>query len=152
MNKNSFYSFIIIIILVVFGCCSLGLSKNEYIQIFFQNGKKIIAEVAITDVERQRGLMYREKINEDQGMLFVFEEEGIYSFWMKNMNIPLDILWLNKEKRIIHIEINVPPCYQEPCQSYESVIPALYVLELKAGFVENNGIKIYDRIDFVYPQ
>ncbi len=126
--------------------------KSGYIQIFFKNGKKITAEIAVTDEERQQGLMYREKINEDEGMLFVFKEEGIYSFWMKNMNIPLDILWLSKEKRIVHIESNVPPCSQEPCLSYESLIPALYVLELKAGFVEKNEIKMYDCLDFVYPQ
>jgi uncharacterized membrane protein (UPF0127 family) len=65
------------------------------------------------------------------------------------MKIPLDILWLDREKRVVHIEKNVPPCKEDPCPSYSSRFPALYVLEIKAGSVEEHGLKMYDRIDFV---
>jgi uncharacterized membrane protein (UPF0127 family) len=123
--------------------------RNKFIQVFLPNGKAITAELAITDQERARGLMFREKINPDQGMLFVFEKERRHSFWMKNMVISIDILWLNKEKQIVHIEERVPPCREDPCPSYASKIPAMYVLELKAGSVEEGKVKLFDRINFV---
>ena len=128
-----------------------SLPLDKFVQIFLPNGKNITAELTMTDEERARGLMFRERVDDDQGMLFVFEDEGFYSFWMKNMKFPIDILWLDKEKRIVHIEHCVPPCRREPCLSYEPDIPSLYVLELKAGSVEKNTLKLYDKIDFILP-
>ena len=90
--------------------CALG-SSTKYIRIYFPDGDSINAELAITVEQRIRGLMFREKLNFDQGMLFVFEEENIQSFWMKNCLIYLDIIWLDKDKRIIHMETAVPPCF-----------------------------------------
>jgi uncharacterized membrane protein (UPF0127 family) len=127
-------------------------SQKKFVKVFFPNGFSLTAELAVTDEERQLGLMFRDEINWDQGMLFVFEEEGIRSFWMKNMRISLDFLWLNKEKRIIHIETHVPPCKKEPCPSYSPRVPAMYVLELKAGSVEKNQLKLYDKIEFILPK
>jgi uncharacterized membrane protein (UPF0127 family) len=124
-------------------------AKNKFIQVFLPNGKAVTAELAITDFERAKGLMFREQINPDQGMLFVFEDEGLHSFWMKNMVISIDILWLNKEKRIVHIEERVPPCKEDPCPPYASKIPAMYVLELKTGSIQENNLKLFDRINFV---
>ena len=97
--------------------------------------------------------MFREKILSDQGMLFVLEGEGIHTFWMKNMKFSIDILWLDREKRIVHIERQVPPAgNQEYPQSYANIIPALYVLELKAGSVDENELKMYDGVEFVLPR
>ncbi|MGB8952426.1 MAG: DUF192 domain-containing protein [Candidatus Aminicenantales bacterium] len=124
---------------------------ERFIQIYLPNGKAITTELAVTEEERQRGLMFREKIFSDQGMLFVFKEEGFYSFWMKNTWIPLDILWLDKERRIVHIEREVPPCREDPCPSYSSPRAALYVLELESGAAERYQLKFYDRIEFVLP-
>lgn len=135
---------------VALAVCSLARTPAEgYIQVFFPNGKIITAELAVSDAERARGLMQREKINPDQGMLFVFEYAGIHSMWMKNMLIPLDFLWLDSEKRIVHMEENIPPCERDPCPSYANEIPAMYVLELKAGSIKENGLKLYDKVDFV---
>jgi uncharacterized membrane protein (UPF0127 family) len=125
--------------------------EKKFVQVFFPDGFSVTAELAITDEERQLGFMFRTEINQDQGMLFIFEEEGYHSFWMKNMNFPLDILWLDKDKRIIHLESCVPPCQRTPCPSYAPLLPALYVLELKAGSIEKKGLKLYDRLDFILP-
>lgn len=129
--------------------CSAQTRGKKFIKMFLPDGYTITAELAVTDQERQLGLMYRKKINPDQGMLLVFERENFYSIWMKNMKIPLDILWLDKEKRIVHIERDVPPCKEDPCPSYSSQFPALYVLEIKAGSVKEHKLKMYDRIEFV---
>lgn len=129
--------------------CTAKTQGKRYIKMFLPDGYAIAAELAVSDEERQLGLMFRKKINPDQGMLFIFERENFYSIWMKNMNIPLDILWLDKEKRIVHIERDVPPCQEDPCPTYTSRFPAIYVLELKAGSVNEHMLKIYDRLDFI---
>jgi uncharacterized membrane protein (UPF0127 family) len=126
-------------------------SGDKFIKVYFSGGGAVTAELAVSDEEKQLGLMFRESIEPDQGMLFVFGEEGIQSFWMKNTLIPLDMFWLDREKRVVHIEPNVPPCPKDPCPSYQSNIPAMYVLELKAGSSEARKIKLYDRLDFVLP-
>ncbi len=124
--------------------------KNQrFIKIYFPDGDSVTAELAVTPEERAQGLMFRKKIEYDQGMLFIFDREDFYSFWMKNMLIPLDLIWLDGEKRIVHIERCLPPCEKEPCPSYQPKVPALYVLELKAGSAELRGLKIFDRLDFI---
>lgn len=126
-------------------------AAQKFIKIYFPDDDSVSAELAVTPEERTRGLMFRKKIEFDQGMLFIFGEEGFYSFWMKNMLISLDFIWLDREKRIVHIEQNVPPCKQEPCPTYTSKVPAMYFLELRAGSVEKRKLKILDRLDFNLP-
>ena len=125
--------------------------RDKFIKIYLPNGKSVTAELVVTDEERQRGLMFREKLLPDQGMLFVFEEEGLYSFWMKNTLISLDMLWINKDRRIVHIARNVPPCKEDPCPSYSPERPGLYVLELAAGAADRLGLKLFDRLEFTLP-
>jgi uncharacterized membrane protein (UPF0127 family) len=128
---------------------SLECGKKKFVKIFLPDGSSLTAELAISDEERQRGLMFREELNPDQGMLFLFKDEDFHFIWMKNMKISIDILWLDREKRIVHIERNVPPCKKPPCASYASKIPALYVLEIKAGMADKNELKLYDRLEFI---
>tara|TARA_A100001015_G_C14753034_1_gene618369 strand:+ start:295 stop:690 length:396 start_codon:yes stop_codon:yes gene_type:complete len=90
-------------------------------------------ELANTDKLRRKGLMYRLKLPRDHGMLFQFENEKKHTFWMKNTWIPLDIIWINKEMRIVDIKSNVQTCYIDPCPTYTPKEKALYVLEINAG-------------------
>ena len=143
--------FVLVMSKILIFCIHVLPSDKKFVPVFLPNGVEITAELVNTEADRQRGLMFREGINPDQGMLFVFEKEDIHAFWMKNMKFPIDILWLDKNKRIVHIEKNVPPCSEEPCPSYPPGLPAVYVLELKAGSVQGHGLKIYDRIDFIIP-
>jgi uncharacterized membrane protein (UPF0127 family) len=140
---------LLLTLLFFLNLCSAQTRGKRFIKIFLPDGYAITAEIAATDEERQLGLMHRKKINPDQGMLLVFEQENLYSIWMKNMNIPLDIVWLNGEKRIVHIERDVPPCKEDPCPTYTSRLPAMYVLELKTGSVNEHSLKMFDRIEFV---
>jgi uncharacterized membrane protein (UPF0127 family) len=125
---------------------------DKFIKIYLPSGGSVTAELAVTEPERARGLMFREKLLPDQGMLFVFEKESAPAFWMKNTLIPLDILWLDRDRRIVHIERNVPPCKADPCPSYGPGRPGLYVLELAAGAADRMGLKPSDRLDFVLPK
>jgi uncharacterized protein len=131
-------------------CVAQG--RDKFIKVYWPDGGSVTAELALTDAERARGLMNRETILPDQGMLFVFDGEAIHSFWMKNTLIPLDMLWLDKDRRIIHIERDVPPCRSDPCPSYGPQRPASYVLELKGGMAAVFRLKVHDQLDFVLPK
>lgn len=126
--------------------------QDRFVKVFFPGGRSVTAELAVSDAERSRGLMFREKVLPDQGMLFVFEREDRHSFWMKNTLVPLDMLWLDSAKRVIHIAANVPPCKEDPCPSYGPDVPARYVLELRGGGAAENGIKLNDQLQFVLPE
>ena len=125
---------------------------DRFLKIYLASGASITAELAVTDAERARGLMFREKLLPDQGMLFVFQREDIHAFWMKNTLIPLDILWLDRDRRVVHIERGVPPCTSDPCPSYGPARAGLYVLELAAGAADRLGLKPGDRLDFALPK
>lgn len=102
-------------------------------------------EVADNNPSRARGLMYRRSIPENAGMLFIQETEEQQSFWMKNTYIPLDILFVNKEREIVTIHANTTPLKE---WNYSSTAPALYVVEVNAGFANRHGIRTGDRISF----
>lgn len=104
-------------------------------------------EVADNDQLRARGLMYRKSIPSNAGMLFVFNREDYQSFWMKNTYIALDILYVNANKEIVTIHTNTAPLNE---RSYASTQPAMYVVEVNAGYCIQNGIKEGDFIDFEY--
>jgi len=147
-GRSFFFSFFILSLMLF---CAVS-SSREYVKVFLPNGFTLTAELAVTDEERQLGLMFRERINWDQGMLLVFKREGIYNIWMKNMRFPIDILWLDREKRIVHLETNVPACLEDPCPSYSPSNPALFVLELKAGSVDKHQLEIYEKIELILPK
>jgi len=105
-------------------------------------------EVAKTAGQRAKGLMGRSDLPENQGMLFVFPEQGDYGFWMKNMLIPIDIIWTDKDLAITHIEHGVPPCEAEPCAIYKSQSPSQYVLEIKAGLAQELRMETGDKLYF----
>jgi hypothetical protein len=132
--------------------CAGQAAKDKFVKVYLPDGFAVTAELAVTDDARQQGLMYREKMDENQGMLFVFEGEDIHAFWMKNMTFPIDIVWLDAQKRIVHLESNVPPCVADPCPSYVPKSLAMYVLELKSGAAGRHGLQLYKRLDFVLPK
>src|SRR4030042_4940512 len=78
--------------------CAGQAGRDRFIKVYFPDGFSATAELAVSDQQRAQGLMFREKINEDQAMLFIFEEEDIHSFWMKNMRFAIDILWLDGQR------------------------------------------------------
>ncbi|MBU6421484.1 MAG: DUF192 domain-containing protein [Gammaproteobacteria bacterium] len=102
-------------------------------------------EVANTDAERERGLMFRVHMADDHGMLFVFPDVQPRYFWMKNTLIPLDIIFFDAHKRLINVSANTPPCKVDPCPTYGSTAPAKYVLELNAGMAAKLGLKAGDK-------
>jgi uncharacterized membrane protein (UPF0127 family) len=107
---------------------------------------KIDIEIADNDYERQLGLMNRQSMEEMQGMLFIFPDERYQSFWMLNTLFPLDILFINSKKEIVTIHKNTKPLSE---QSYPSSKPAVYVLEVNAGFCERHNVKSGDKVYWI---
>src|ERR671914_236929 len=114
------------------------------------NNSSIIARVFV-EVQDEleewgRRLMFRNHLPWNAGMLFAFNEEGPQIFTMKNTLIPLDMIFVDENSEIVDIIENVPPCKQDPCPLYPSEEPAQYVLEVNAGFVQQNAIQVGDRL------
>ena len=109
-------------------------------------GATFAVEIADDDRTRAQGLMFRDELPADRGMLFVFEREAPRSFWMKNTRIPLDILYFDSRLELVSMQQSVPPCRQARCPSYPSEGPAQYVLELRAGTARRLGVAPGDRL------
>lgn len=104
------------------------------------------SEIADTDEERTRGLMYRDGLKEGKAMLFVFDRPSVYSFWMKNMRFSLDIIWIGADLKIVDIKANVLPCVGDVCENLVPARSAGFVLEVPAGFTGKYGIKVGDPV------
>jgi len=113
-------------------------------RVILKDGFAVKVEVAADDDLRQQGLMYRNQLAEDRGMLFFFRQDGEYAFWMKNTLIPLDMIWIDASKKVVHVTANVPPCQADPCPSYPPGAKARYVLELAAGVAAKHHIAVGD--------
>ncbi|MEZ4858916.1 MAG: DUF192 domain-containing protein [Flavobacteriaceae bacterium] len=102
-------------------------------------------EIAETEYETQTGLMYRKSMQNNRGMLFIFDDESRKAFYMKNTAFPLDIIFINSDLKVVSIQKNAQP-YNEA--SLPSNAPAKYVLEVNAGLSDQWGLKVGDRILF----
>ncbi len=120
------------------------------------DGSEFLCEIADTDIEHVTGLSQYESLAPDRGMLFVYRFDSGLSFWMPPaMKFNLDILFLDSERRIIHIAADVPPCKNPngwDCPSYgPGDKPGRYVVELAARTAETHGLKLGDTLEFIFP-
>lgn len=114
------------------------------------DGTKIRAEVVTEPADMARGMMFRDSLEPGRGMLFVHPAPGQYRYWMYQVRIPLDIIWLDSQRRIVEISPDTPPC-QKPsaaCPSYGGHAASRYVLELAGGWAARYGLRLGDRLDF----
>ena len=101
-------------------------------------------DIADTPTLRERGLSGRKLLLDDQGMYFIFDHPDVYPFWMKEMNFPIDIIWIGEHMSVVDITKSASPSSFP--QTFVSSVSALYVLEVQAGFAERHGIKIGDQV------
>ncbi|GAB2624400.1 DUF192 domain-containing protein [Lysobacter erysipheiresistens] len=122
--------------LLLAGCAS---GSDLWVEV---GGARYAVEIADDDAERARGLMFRDRMATDRGMLFIHEREQPLAYWMKNTKIPLDILYFDDERVLVSQQRDVPPCtLGDGCPSYPSESPARYVLELNAGEAAKLGLE-----------
>ncbi len=111
------------------------------------NDTLFTVDVAVTAIEKEKGLGYRQSLEPKHGMIFVYDHKEIYPFWMKGMNFPLDFIWLDGNK-IVDITENVQPPNGLNMQVVKPMFPVDKILEINAGEVEKYGIKIGDTVLF----
>lgn len=107
-------------------------------------GENISVMLADDETERSQGLSGTPPLDENEGMLFVFDKNGIYSFWMKDMSYAIDIIWISDSETIVHIAENVTP--ESYPETYSSRALARYVLELPAGWAQRHGVQLGDTV------
>jgi len=107
-------------------------------------GQRFSVELAQTREKQTLGLMFRDEMPQDHGMLFIFPDEALRSFWMKNTRIFLDIFYFDKDLKLVSVSRDTPPCRISRCPSYPSKGPAKFVLELNAGKASELGVEVGD--------
>jgi uncharacterized protein len=143
-------SILFVSILVLTFLTGAGIQKKivQKSILFPQSMETIHAEVADTPEKRSRGLMFRSFLSDKEAMIFCFDETSFLDFWMFNTSIPLTIIFLNDQKKIVDIQ-DMRPCRElDPglCMTYRSREPAKYAIELNRGFDKKYGIKIGDKV------
>jgi uncharacterized membrane protein (UPF0127 family) len=136
-HMKRFNFLLLLAILPLMGCEH---TTSEILHISHELGRSIVqigeqswnVEVAKTPEQRQQGLMLREKLEPSAGMLFVFEEEDFHAFWMKNTLIPLDVIWIGEDLKVVDVQ-TLTPCVAEECLNFRPSEKAKYVLEVAAG-------------------
>lgn len=112
------------------------------------SGKVLQVEVMATDPDREMGLMFRRSLPIDRGMLFVFEQPGRYAFWMKNCRFPIDMVWLDADRKVVYVAEKVPPCYKDPCPSYGGMQKSVYVVEMNAEQAKREKVILGSVLEF----
>ncbi len=120
-------------------------------EVTLPGGQKIAAEVEIDPGDMARGMMYRDSLSPDRGMVFIHQKPGKYPYWMFHCKIPLDIIWMDSARRIVEISPDTPPCRSEKasdCPNYGGHEDAQYVLELAGGMASKYRLAKGQRIEF----
>ena len=141
-KRKSIILLVLIFGMLIFVSCTRKSNVKKQ-AVLYINGRALNVEIASNDEERQKGLMYRKELGENEGMLFVFEKDKILSFWMKNTSIPLSIAFLDKNGEVIDI-YDMKPFSLEPVVS---TLKCRYALEVNRGFFNKCGLKVGDKID-----
>ena len=149
MTKERIIFVVLLVILVTSGSYFIVKQQVKLEEICFENNCFEI-EIAKKQIDKINGLMNRENLKENKGMLFDFGKDGNYSIWMKNMNFPIDIIWINSNLTVVSFVENANPCIEEECETYSSDKSAKYVLEINSGKIEEINLKIGDEATLSY--
>jgi uncharacterized protein len=118
-------------------------------QAILPSGRTYSLEVVRTPEEQAQGLMFRESLTERTGMLFPFTDKGVHHFWMKNTMIPLDMVWMDGEGKVIFVSADTPPCKADPCPTYGPDAPAASVLEIAGGMAKKENVTVGSSLRFL---
>jgi len=141
-------AFLLILAIALLSAFALSLKVYVFSPSVCIRGRCLKVELAATPERRSQGLMFRKHMGQARGMLFIFSNDDFWSFWMKNTLIPLDIIWLDNDKKIVDIVLNAQPALTDDPYSFRPVSLARFVLEANAGFVEKNKISVGDKARF----
>jgi uncharacterized membrane protein (UPF0127 family) len=141
-----FSAFVVLLVIIILFVLNPPIHPED--RACFPDKYCISLEIRDSPEERAVGLMFRQSIDEDKGMLFIFDKPDRYSFWMKNMNFPIDIIFLDTDKKIIDIFQDTPACTIEPCAVYTPASQAQYVIETMANFSQRHILSLGQKVEF----
>jgi len=137
---------------LVLALAAAAVAAPAVVPLTLPSGKALQAEVMVSDEDRSMGLMFRPSLPLDRGMIFVFEMADFHGIWMKNCRFPIDILWLDEERKVVHVAESVPPCKADPCPVYNPMRRASYVVELNAGQARREKAVLGATVGFDLPR
>jgi uncharacterized membrane protein (UPF0127 family) len=141
-----------LLVLALAGCSTKPTTFDEYNTrvVTLPGGKQVRAEVMVSEMDMTRGMMCRDSLAPDRGMLFMHRSPGNYRYWMYQVRIPLDLIWMDHDRQIVEIVADAPPCKTaaDQCPTYGGRRRAQYVLELAGGMAARYGLKVGDYLDF----
>jgi len=108
----------------------------------FPSGAVYRLEVARTPEEHAQGLMFRESLPPQTGMIFSYPDNAPHRFWMKNTMIPLDMIWMDEAGEVLFVSENTPPCLADPCPSYGPDLPSVMVIEIAGGMAKKEKVRV----------
>jgi len=150
-RSMAFPTEIIILLLIALAIVAYGYfssMRNTKFTVVKIGDAAVNAEIADNSFKKMRGLMFRKSLGEIDGMIFPFDKEDYYGFWMMNTTIPLDMIWINSSKQVVYIQKNAQPCMITSCPVYKNDKPAMYVLEVNAGFTDKHNIEVGTKAEF----
>lgn len=145
MKKKIIFAGVLVVLIILLDSHQVSLTKTVSVASTITIGNtKIAVEIADTPTTRTQGLSGRATLAENTGMLFIFDRDDYYNFWMKDMRFPLDMIWFDDNWRIVDITANALP--QDFPKTYQPRAPARYVLEVNAGFSATHHLTINDQV------
>ena len=126
-----------------------GTPAQKRASVVFPDGWVVQVDLAVTENEHARGLMFVKELPPERGMLFLFGRAEVRPFWMKDCFIPLDMIWLDGNNRVVDITAEAPPCPGDPCPNYYPKAPAINVLEVQGGLAAAHNLAAGDVLVFV---
>jgi uncharacterized membrane protein (UPF0127 family) len=144
---------VVVVSLLLFPCRG-AVARPAVIPLTLPSGKVLQTEVMVKDEDRAMGLMFRPSLSLDHGMLFTFGQPDFHGIWMKNCKFPIDILWLDEGKKVVHLDEAVPPCTAKEdknCPVYYPLSRASYVVEINAGQARREKAVVGSSLKFTLP-
>ena len=149
-NKKRIFFLVIMALMLISGALLFNSpGQTQLINVKFPNGAFLKSEVADTPEKLLFGLAFRPSLPENEAMLYIFGESGPHRVWTKEFQFPVDVIWIDESKMIVHVEKDVPPCSENPCPWYgPHEKDARYVLEANAGFIDREKVAVDNQVKF----
>lgn len=147
--RAPFFQFAVLLLWLVLSGCG-GSERPGHTEVTLPDGSKISALLRITPQEQATGMMFRTSLPRNEGMLFLHTTEERRSYWMYQCEIALDIIWMDRNRRIVEMAKDAPPCREvaERCPSYGGTHASQFVLELASGVADEHNLRIGDVLQF----
>ena len=133
---------VLLVGLVILSGISLFKKSQTYrIHITLPDGKVLLSEVADSEGEHLLGFYMAASLTPDLAVLFIYEKPGLQKIWSHNIQIPVDLIWLDKDRKVVQIDSGVMPCDKEPCPSYQTAKEVMFLLHVVSGAAREHGLE-----------